>query len=114
MSRQTGAITGALFCPAGVDWNDGESVFLLLDMLFMLLIPLFNVHEKLSSGKMPVHSDQWPMLVYTDQEYDPQDPWEGLFRSWILVWVHMHLSSLSIIDPVMCRHSSTSLPHLVQ
>ena len=107
-------ITGALLCPAGVDWNDAELVFLLLDMLFMLLIPPFSVHEKFSSGEMPVCGDQWPMLVYADQEYDPQDPWEGLFRSRILAWVHMHFSSSSFIDSAMCRHSSTSLPHPVR
>jgi hypothetical protein len=47
---------------------------------------------------MPVCGDQWPMLVYADQEYDPQDPWEGLFKSRILVWVHTHLSSSSVGD----------------
>ena len=36
--------------------------------------------EKLSSGEMPVCGDQWPMLMHADQEHDPQEPWEGLFR----------------------------------
>jgi hypothetical protein len=27
------------------------------------------------------------MLVYARQEYDPEDPWSGLFRAQILVWV---------------------------
>jgi hypothetical protein len=97
-----------------VDWNDAESVFLLLDMLFTPLIPPFSVREKLSSGEMTVRGDQWPMLVYADQEYDPQDPWEGLFRSRILVWVRMHFSSSSFIDSAACRRSSTSLPRPVR
>ncbi|KAF8221194.1 hypothetical protein L208DRAFT_1329645, partial [Tricholoma matsutake] len=65
--------TGALLCPAGPDWNNAD------------------VREKLSSGEMPVHGDQWLMLVYADQEYDPKNPWEGLFRSWILVWAFKHI-----------------------
>ncbi|KAF8222061.1 hypothetical protein L208DRAFT_1324455, partial [Tricholoma matsutake] len=73
--------TGALLCPAGLDWNDAD------------------VCEKLSSGEMPVRSDQWPMLVYTDQEYDPKNPWEGLFRSRILVWAFKHIfTSPSLVE----------------
>ena len=59
-------------------------------MLYTTLIRPFRVREQLSSGELSVRSDQWPMLVYADQEYDPQEPWEGLFRSQILVWVRMH------------------------
>ncbi|KAF8226158.1 hypothetical protein L208DRAFT_1303342, partial [Tricholoma matsutake] len=66
--------TSALLCPAGLDWNNAESVC-----------------EKLSSGEMPVHGDQWLILVYADQEYDPKTPWEGLFRSQILVWAFKHI-----------------------
>jgi hypothetical protein len=29
---------------------------------------------------MPVCGDQWPMLMHANQEHDPQEPWEGLFR----------------------------------
>lgn len=42
---------------------------------------------------MVVSGDQWPMLVYGDQEYDSEDPWNGLFRSQILVWVSVSLLS---------------------
>lgn len=43
---------------------------------------------KLASGKLVVSGDQWPMLVYANLEYDADDPWSGLFRSQILVWVN--------------------------
>lgn len=36
---------------------------------------------------MAVAGDQWPLLVYENQEYDEEVPWRGLFRSNILVWV---------------------------
>ncbi|KAF8227559.1 hypothetical protein L208DRAFT_1296371 [Tricholoma matsutake] len=73
--------TSALLCPAGLDWNDAD------------------VCEKLSSGEIPVRSDQWPMLAHTDQEYDPKNPWEGLFRSRILVWAFKHIfTSPSLVE----------------
>jgi len=66
-------VTGALLCPAGLDWKDPE------------------VRAKLSSGELVVCGDQWPILMYADQEYDPEDPWEGLFRSRFLVYAFKHI-----------------------
>ena len=31
--------------------------------------------------------DQWPLFLYADYCYDPEDPWNGLFRSALLVSV---------------------------
>ncbi|KAF8239325.1 hypothetical protein L208DRAFT_1238246 [Tricholoma matsutake] len=88
-------VTGTLLCPAGLDWNDAD------------------IREKLSSGKMPVHGDQWPMLVYADQEYDPQDPWEGLFRSRILIWAFKHIftSPSSVEKEVKATRSGNARIH---
>jgi hypothetical protein len=36
---------------------------------------------------MVVRGDQWPLLVYAKQVFDPEEPWDGLFRSELLVWV---------------------------
>ncbi|KAF8221164.1 hypothetical protein L208DRAFT_1329803, partial [Tricholoma matsutake] len=87
--------TGALLCPTGLDWNNAD------------------VHEKLSSGEMPVHGDQWPMLVYADQEYDPKNPWEGLFRSRILVWAFKHIftSPSSVEKEVKATRSGNAHIH---
>ena len=60
---------------------------MLLTLVFVLINSLFRVRTKLSSGEMAVSGDQWPLLVYANQQYDPEDPWEGLFRSQLLVWV---------------------------
>jgi hypothetical protein len=46
-----------------------------------------RVQAKLSSGELVVRGDQWPLLVYANQEYDSEVPWNGLFRSNLLVWV---------------------------
>lgn len=83
-------VTGALLCPAGLDWNDTESVPLFMHAIFIMLGDPYRVRAKLSSGEMAVCGDQWPMLVYANQEYDPEEPWEGLFRSRLLVWVRVH------------------------
>jgi hypothetical protein len=42
---------------------------------------------QLRNGEMTVPGDQWPLLLYAGGEYDPEDPWKGLFRSSILVSV---------------------------
>jgi hypothetical protein len=54
-----------------------------------LLTPWTRTRTKLASGEMPVRvsGDQWPMFVYANLKYDPDDPWNGLFRNQILVWV---------------------------
>ncbi|RDB27960.1 hypothetical protein Hypma_002108 [Hypsizygus marmoreus] len=73
--------TGALLCPANLDWSDPE------------------VKTKLRDGEYIVPGDQWPILIYKDYKYDPNDPWAGLLRSKILVYVRFALSS----SPVFCR-----------
>jgi hypothetical protein len=45
--------------------------------------------EKLRSGEMAVSGDQWPVFLYHGYNYDPEDPWNGLFRSSLLVSVSM-------------------------
>lgn len=47
----------------------------------------FRVKEKLRSGEMLVRGDQWPLFLYADTAYDPEDPWNGLLRSHLLVAV---------------------------
>lgn len=45
------------------------------------------MRAQLASGEMVVAGDQWPLVVYADLHYDPEDPWSGLFRNLILVYV---------------------------
>jgi hypothetical protein len=46
---------------------------------------------------MVVRGDQWPLLVYAKQMFDPVEPWDGLFRSELLVWVRSHLFPSSLL-----------------
>jgi hypothetical protein len=50
-------------------------------------IPFISIRAKLANGEMAVAGDQWPMLLYANQHYDPDDPWNGLFRGQILIYV---------------------------
>ncbi|EGN99204.1 hypothetical protein SERLA73DRAFT_53763 [Serpula lacrymans var. lacrymans S7.3] len=65
--------TGALLCPAGLDWSDPE------------------VRLKLKNGELLISGDQWPVFLYQDYVYNPEDPWNGLSRSLLLVLAYRHI-----------------------
>jgi hypothetical protein len=66
---------------------------------FVFLLTLPRMKDKLRSGEMVVSRDQWPIFLYHGCVYDPEDPWNGLFRSSLLVSVSVEfgLHSLLII-----------------
>ncbi|KJA21116.1 hypothetical protein HYPSUDRAFT_141196 [Hypholoma sublateritium FD-334 SS-4] len=66
-------VTGALLCPAGVDWSDKE------------------IKEKLRTGELSVAGDQWPVFLYSSFKYDEDDPWKGLLQSSLLVKTFKHI-----------------------
>ncbi|KAF8233407.1 hypothetical protein L208DRAFT_1557083 [Tricholoma matsutake] len=68
--------TGALLCPAGIDWNNAE------------------IKAKLKSGEMYVRGDQWPVFLYDDNKFDPENPWKGLLCNHILVLAYKHVFTL--------------------
>ena len=47
------------------------------------------MREKLKNGEIAVAGDQWPLLLYADCNYNPDEPWDGLFRNKLLVWVRL-------------------------
>ncbi|KAG9313214.1 hypothetical protein JVU11DRAFT_6673 [Chiua virens] len=63
--------TGALLCPAGLDWSNAET------------------RNKLVNGQIQVAGDQWPVFLYANYSYNPEDPWNGLLRSGLLISVHI-------------------------
>ncbi|KAG1872154.1 hypothetical protein F4604DRAFT_1881018 [Suillus subluteus] len=74
-------VTGALLCPAGLDWSNAET------------------KQSLKSGETAVRGDQWPMFLYAGYIYDPEDPWTGLLRSEILIFGFKHVfTSPSSVD----------------
>ncbi|KAG1844984.1 hypothetical protein F4604DRAFT_1884361 [Suillus subluteus] len=66
-------LTGHLLCPTELDWNDAET------------------KQKLQSGEIAVSGDQWPLFLYANEAYDPDDPWNGLLRSRLLINAFRHV-----------------------
>ncbi|KAG9309380.1 hypothetical protein JVU11DRAFT_10630 [Chiua virens] len=63
--------TGALLCPVGLDWSNAET------------------RNKLVNGQIQVAGDKWPVFLYANYSYNPEDPWNGLLRSGLLISVHI-------------------------
>ncbi|KAG1896427.1 uncharacterized protein F5891DRAFT_1130266 [Suillus fuscotomentosus] len=87
-------VTGALLCPAGLDWSNAET------------------KQSLKSGETAVRGDQWPMFLYAGYVYDPEDPWRGLLRSDLLIFGFKHVfTSPSSVDkePKATRSSNAYL-----
>jgi len=59
--------TGVLLCPTGLDWANQD------------------IKDKLKSGELAVSGDQWPVFLYARFTHDPEDPWNGLLRSSLLI-----------------------------
>jgi hypothetical protein len=59
----------------------------------MLTLSDRRIKERLRSGDMTVPGDQWPIFLYAGYEYDPENPWNGLFRSTLLICVSSFSSS---------------------
>ncbi|KAF8835202.1 hypothetical protein BDN67DRAFT_913464 [Paxillus ammoniavirescens] len=73
--------TGALLCPAGLNWSNSET------------------RAKLVGGQIQVAGDQWPVLLYANYTYNQEDPWNGLLRSGLLVLAFKHIfTSPSSVD----------------
>jgi hypothetical protein len=77
--------TGALLCPAGLDWSNTEFVFSYA--LIARTLTNSRTKERLQSGEMAVPGDLWPIFLYHGYNFDPEDPWNGLFRSSLLISV---------------------------
>jgi hypothetical protein len=77
--------TRTLLCPAGYDWSNAEYVH--QSSSSILGVIWYRIKEKLRNGQLRVAGDQWPTFLYTNYTYDPEDPWNGLLHSGILVSV---------------------------
>lgn len=50
-----------------------------------------RVKSKLRNGEVMISGDQWPIFLYADYKFDPEEPWKGLLRSGILLAVRTQL-----------------------
>ncbi|TEB26890.1 hypothetical protein FA13DRAFT_1635440, partial [Coprinellus micaceus] len=87
--------TGFLLCPAELDWNDPE------------------IKRQLRSKELAVTGSHWPIFVYRDEKYDPENPWKGLFRNEMLVkgFKHIFTSPSSVDDEPKATRSGNARLH---
>jgi hypothetical protein len=63
------------------------SVFSTSFVLYRSVLMQRRIKEKLKSGELIVAGDEWPIFLYQGEQYNPEDPWNGLFRNPVLVSV---------------------------
>ena len=54
---------------------------------YIILHVLSRTRAKLANSEIQVAGDQWPIFLYANYNYDPEDPWNGLLHSGLLVLV---------------------------
>ena len=70
-----------------MDWSDPEWVIFRLPDVNFAQLTWASVKQKLRSGEISVSGDQWPIFLYANYKFDPEEPWKGLLKSSILVSV---------------------------
>ncbi|KAF5314750.1 hypothetical protein D9611_007065 [Ephemerocybe angulata] len=65
--------TGALLCPTSLDWSDPA------------------VQQQLRNKEIITLGEDWPLFLYQDEKFDPEEPWRGLLRNRILVLAFKHV-----------------------
>lgn len=89
--------TGALLCPAGLDWDHAEYVLAELPGCHSFNSDLHRTKAKLMNGQIQVAGDQWPLFLYANYTYDPEDPWNGLLRGGLLVSVGLNGCCIDVV-----------------
>ena len=88
--------TGALLCPVGLDWSNIEYA-LRSSSTGSPHLMAHRTKEKLRNGELAVSGDQWPVFLYHGYHYNEEDPWNGLFRSSLLITVSTHLLKAPLV-----------------
>ncbi|TFK27541.1 hypothetical protein FA15DRAFT_560127, partial [Coprinopsis marcescibilis] len=65
--------TGYFLCPAGTDWSD----------------PI--VKSQLKDKELVMTGAHWPLFLYQNEKYDPEEPWRGLCKGFLLVKAFKHI-----------------------
>lgn len=75
---------------------------------------LCRTRKNLRSGELAIPGDQWPIFLWEDLEYNPEDAWKGFLRNTLLVTVcTIFYNLITIAHDSPSRHLNTYLPHQV-
>ncbi|KAG0705277.1 hypothetical protein DFH29DRAFT_980969 [Suillus ampliporus] len=79
------------------------------------VVPPLSRNSKTSRGfNHPLTAgDQWPLFLYAKEAYDPEDPWDGLLRSRLLVnaFRHVFTSPSSVDKEPKATHAGNARLH---
>ena len=78
---------GPFFAPQV--WTGQTKSEMISNFFSYRLCTFLRTRDKLRSGELAVSGDQWPVFLYAGYTYDPEDPWNGLLRSNLLVCVSL-------------------------
>ena len=70
-------------------------------------ISISRTQTKLMNGQIQVVGDQWLVFLYANYTYDPEDPWNGLLRSGLLISVSLHNSVV-----ILFNHHDQAFKHI--
>ncbi|KAG1744835.1 hypothetical protein EDB19DRAFT_1826965 [Suillus lakei] len=72
-----------------------------------------DTKQRLQSGELTISRNQWPLFLYAKEAYDPEDPWDGLLRSCLLVnaFRHVFTSPSSMDKEPKATHAGNAQLH---
>ena len=63
-----------------------------------LIVDLWGrIRKKLKSGEIATSGEQWPMFLYRNHKFNPENPWDGLMQGQLLVNIRLHFVLLLLV-----------------
>ena len=69
---------------------------------------IHSVKHKLRNKELIVTGDQWPIFIYANEVFDPNNAWHGLFRGRLL----LNVSLSRYASQVFLRNSAQGFNHI--
>ncbi|KAG6905995.1 hypothetical protein DXG01_016437 [Tephrocybe rancida] len=68
-----------------------QSSYLASILRRLINVDITGIRQKLISGEQITAGHQWPIFIYLNNDFDPNNPWKGLLRSELLVMAFKHV-----------------------
>ena len=70
-------------------------------------ISISRMQTKLMNSQIQVVGDQWPVFLHANYTYDPEDPWNRLLQSGLLISLSLHNSVV-----ILFNHHDQTFKHI--